>query len=326
MQSKISGNVLIVGGAGYVGSHVNQLLCQKGYQTVIFDNLSRGSKENVVGGEFVQGDLGNIEELNDLFKKYSFDAIIHFAALTDVGESFKSPSAYYQENVVNSLNLINKAVENKVKAFVFSSSAAIFGLPTTQTIAEDHPCQPINPYGQTKLIVETILSDYDSAYGLKSCCLRYFNAAGNDPTGKIHSLFSRQKNLIPLIFQSLRENTPLTIYGTDYPTKDGSCIRDYIHVADLAEAHFQGLNKILSENASCHYNLGNGQGYSVKEVIDAVEKTTGLKINVIKGPRRPGDPPVLVANSEKAKHELGWTPKYPDLETIIAHAWKAFST
>lgn len=323
MQPKL---VLIAGGAGYVGSHVNKLLCEKGYQTVVFDNLRRGSKKNIIAGKFVQGDTGNLQDLKELFDKHHFDAIMHFAALTDVGESFTSPDSYYQENVVNSINLLNLAVKHKVKAFVFSSSAAIFGLPQTETIAENHPCLPISPYGKSKLMVESILSDYDSAYQVKSCCLRYFNASGNDPEGIIHSLFDQQKNLIPLIFQSLKNKTPLTIYGTDYPTKDGTCIRDYIHVADLAEAHLRGLEKVLAENKSCQYNLGNGKGYSVKEVIETVEKITGLKVNVINGPKRQGDPAMLVANWEKALHELGWMPKYPDLETMIGHAWKVTGT
>lgn len=321
----MSKTILIVGGAGYVGSHVNKLLCEKGYQTVVFDNLSRGSRKNVTNGEFFLGDIGNRHDLATVFEKTHFDAVMHFAALTDVGDSFKNPAQYYHNNVANTLNLLEYVVAHHIKTFVFSSSAAIFGLPLTETIGEDHPCNPINPYGRTKLIVEMVLEDFDKAYGLKSCCLRYFNACGNDPEGKIHSLFSIQKNLIPLIFQSLHKETALTLFGTDYPTPDGTCIRDYIHVSDLAEAHLLGLEKLLQDNKSSSYNLGNGHGYSVKEVLAATEKISGKRVKTINGVRRPGDPPILLANAQKAKLELGWTPNYADLENMISSAWKSFT-
>lgn len=321
MQSKRKAIVLVVGGAGYIGSHVNQLLYQRGYFTVVFDNLSRGILSNVVGGDFILGDIGNQNDLAKLFSTYQFDAVMHFAGLTDVGESFIAPEKYYRENVVYALQLLNAAMQNGVKAFVFSSSAAIFGLPHSELIDESHPRDPISPYGNTKLMFERILSDYDTAHGIKSCCLRYFNAAGNDPELKIKSSFALQKNLIPLIFQSLQKHSPLTIYGTDYPTVDGTCIRDYIHVADLAEAHLKGLEKIFTDGKSCSYNLGNGRGYSVKEVLKTIETVSGLKVIANEGPRRPGDPPFLLADSNKAHKELGWAPRYPDLETMIRHAW-----
>ncbi len=321
MQSK---SVLIIGGAGYIGSHVNKLLCQEGFHTVVFDNLSRGKRQAVKMEDFVYGDLANRSDIASVFHSFQFDAVIHFAASTDVGESHRNPSLYYENNVGNTLNLLNASIANQVKAFVFSSSAAIFGLPQTATIAENHPCLPISPYGRTKLMVETILADYDEAYGLKSCCLRYFNACGNDPEGIIPSFCDIQKNLIPLIFKSLKTGQTFTIYGDDYPTHDGTCIRDYIHVADLAMAHLQGLKKILSDNHSSLYNLGNSNGYSVKEVLAAVEKVTGLKVKTAIGPRRPGDPPTLLANAEKAKRELSWIPKYPDLESMIWDSWKAY--
>jgi UDP-glucose 4-epimerase len=321
MQSK---TVLIVGGAGYVGSHVNKLLGQKGYRTVVFDNLSRGNRWAVVSGDFVQGDLDNRTELAELFLSYEFDAIMHFAALTDVGESTTRPARYYKNNVVNTINLLDAAIANNIKTLVFSSSAAIFGLPHTNTIAENHPCLPINPYGRSKLMVEEILSDYDAAYGLKSSCLRYFNACGSDPENHIPSFCDLQKNLIPLIFQSIKTGKPLTIYGDDYPTPDGTCVRDYIHVQDLAVAHLLCLEKLLADKTSSRYNLGNGRGYSVNEVLAAVEKVTDRQIKAVKGPRRPGDPPTLLANSEKAASELQWKPQYHSLESMISHAWKSY--
>ena len=320
MQPK---SVLIVGGAGYIGSHVNKLLCQRGYHTVVFDNLSRGNRQAVTS-DFFYGDLDNRQDLANLFQTYQFDAIVHFAALTDVGESQSRPALYYKNNVTNTLNLLDAALANKVETIVFSSSAAIFGLPQTETFAEDHPTLPINPYGRSKLMVESILADYDNAYGLKSCCLRYFNACGTDPEGGIPSFCDKQKNLIPLIFQSLKTGNKLTIYGEDYPTSDGTCIRDYIHVTDLAEAHLLCLEKLWADRTSSNYNLGNGRGYSVKEVLAVVEKISNQKIKIVSGERRPGDPPTLLANADKARRELNWTPRYQNLETMISHSWKAY--
>jgi len=316
--------ILVVGGAGYIGSQVNKLLNQRGYHTVVFDNLSRGNKNAVIAGDFALGDMANLADLENVFHSYKIHAVMHFAAFTDVGESFIHPSRYYQNNVVNTLNLLNTMLQHHVKYFIFSSSAAIFGLPQEKSINEEHPTLPINPYGHTKLMVETILKDFDHAYGLKSCCLRYFNAAGGDPEGAIKSFKRKETNLIPLVLRSLQDpNGKITIYGIDYPTIDGTCIRDYIHVYDLSEAHITGMEKLLAGTPSSFYNLGNGNGYSVREVIQAAEKVTGLPVNVVEGDRRPGDPSVLVANAQKAHKELNWKPKYPDLEKMIQHAWQA---
>lgn len=317
-------NILIVGGAGYIGSHVNKVLHDRGFNTVVFDNLSRGNKNAVIAGDFIEGDMANMTDLQKVFGNFSFDAVMHFAALTDVGESIHQPSMYYQNNVVNTLNLLNSMIQHKVKYFIFSSSAAIFGMPQSKTIKEDHPCNPINPYGQTKLMVEHILKDFDQAYGLKSCSLRYFNAAGGDPDGVIKYTKRKENNLIPLVLNSLKsDNGKVTIFGNDYPTNDGTCIRDYIHVYDLADAHIKGMDKLFTGGASSFYNLGNGQGYSVKDVLKAAEEVTGKKVHAIEGSRRAGDPPVLVADAKKAHQELNWDPKYPKLETIISHAWNA---
>lgn len=323
-----SKTLLVIGGAGYVGSYVNKRLQQEGYETVVYDNLSRGHRSNVVCGSFIQGDLADLSTLESLFKQHTFAGILHFAAYTDVGESVTNPYIYYQNNVSNTLNLLHFAVKYGVKAFVFSSSAAIFGLPLKDLIDEEHPCAPINPYGRTKWFLEMILADFDRAYGLKSCCLRYFNAAGADPEGEIKLQLRKETNLIPLLLRSLQEpKQKVTLFGSDYPTPDGTCVRDYIHLYDLAEAHIKGLEQLFASStsqqaASTAYNLGNGHGFSVKEVIDAVERVTGLPLQIVNGARRPGDPPVLVANAKKAEHELGWKPRYPDLDTMIAHAYR----
>lgn len=316
--------ILITGGAGYIGSHVNKRLYEHGYETIVIDNLSRGNKNSVCFGSFFNGDIGNKKDLKAIFENNIIDGIIHFAALTDVGESVSNPAIYYHNNVTNTLNLLNFALEYHVKAFVFSSSAAIFGIPQKQFVDEEHPCIPINPYGQTKLMIENILENYDRAYGLKSCCLRYFNAAGGDPEGHIKLFPRKENNLIPRLLNSLRNPSQIfTLYGTDYPTEDGTCIRDYIHVFDLADAHIKGLERLLKNNISCAYNLGNGSGFSVKAVIEAVEKVTCCKLNIIEGEKRPGDPAFLIANAKKAQLELNWKPRYIQLEDMIEHAYKA---
>lgn len=316
--------ILIAGGAGYIGSHVNKRLHQHGYSTVVIDNLSRGHQHSACYGEFFQGDIGNAEDLEQIFQSHKIEGIMHFAAHLDVGESVINPYHYYHNNVSNTLNLLEFAIRYDVKAFVFSSSAAIFGLPQNASIDEMHPQKPINPYGRTKLMMETIFSDFDHAYGLKSCCLRYFNAAGADPEGEIRLYPRKENNLIPRLLKSLKDPAhTFTLYGTDYPTIDGTCIRDYIHVNDLADAHVKGLERLFATSNSCAYNLGNGRGFSVKEVIAAVEKVTGSRLNIIEGKRREGDPPVLIANSARAKRELEWTPNFPQLEAMIAHAYAA---
>ncbi|MGM0439774.1 MAG: UDP-glucose 4-epimerase GalE [Chlamydiota bacterium] len=315
--------ILIAGGAGYIGSHVNRMLNRLGYKTVVFDNLSRGNSEAVNCGTLVIGDLANSQDLEKLFSQHKIDAVMHFAAYTAVGESVEDPAIYYRNNVVNTLNLLDAMVAHDIKNFIFSSTAAIFGTPQQELVSENHPTIPINPYGTTKLMVEKILSDYDQAYGIKSACLRYFNAAGGDPLGKALNYNLQSTNLIPVILNCLAQHKPLQIFGTDYPTPDGTCIRDYIHIDDLGSAHIIALQQLLRKEKSLHYNLGNGTGFSVREVITATEKVTGQKIDYIEAPRREGDPPILVAGSSKARQELQWKPRYPDLESIIFHQWQA---
>lgn len=315
--------ILIVGGAGFIGSHVNKMVQHAGYQTLVFDNLSRSDPSTLLGSPFIQGDINDTQSLDMIFKHHSFDAVMHFAALIDVGESVRNPALYYQNNVSGTLNLLQAMLRHGVKKLIFSSTAAIYGNPQTSMIDENHPCRPINPYGYSKWMVELILRDFDQAYGLKSCCLRYFNAAGGDPEGKIKSYQIHTSNLIPLALKSIKTGSDVTIFGTDYPTPDGTCIRDYIHIEDLGAAHILGMKKLLDGSPSCVYNLGNGHGYSVKEVIHTAEYVTGQTIHVHEGIRRQGDPAVLVANAQKAMDELGWHPQYTSLETIIRDAWKA---
>lgn len=316
--------IMIVGGAGYIGSHVNEMLYLKGYQTIVLDNLSHGSREAVLHGTFIEGDLSNPQLLDEIFSKYPIQAVMHFAALKNVGESVKEPLRYYENNVSNTLNLLSAMVKHRVNLMIFSSSAAIFGNPEKIPVEEEHPCSPINPYGSTKLFVENILRDFDQAYGIRFCSLRYFNAAGGDPEGKIKNYQKTDSNLIPVILRNILNGNPtITLFGTDYPTPDGTCIRDYIHIEDLGTAHISALEKLMSGSSSSFYNLGNGKGFSVREVIAAAEKVTGKKIEVIEGERRAGDPPILIASSMKANRELNWEPKYSSLETIIKHAWKA---
>lgn len=316
--------ILIIGGAGFIGSIVNKLLIEKGFNTIILDNLSQGACEALIGGTFILGDLGCREDLDKIFSHYKVDAVMHFAAFTDVGESVIDPAKYYENNVASTLTLLKAVRDWKIKYFIFSSSAAVYGLPQSEIITEEHPCAPINPYGTTKLMVEKILSDWDVAYGLKYTALRYFNAAGGDPDAQIKNYKKKENNLIPLVLRSLLNGSQVTLFGNDWPTKDGTCIRDYIHVWDLATAHLLALERLMNGEPSAIYNLGNGKGYSVKEVIQAAEKITGLSVKVNIGPRRPGDPPFLVASSSKAQKELHWKPEYPDLESMVDHAWKSY--
>lgn len=316
--------VLIVGGAGFIGSHVNKMLHQAGYKTVILDNLSSGDRRAVTHGIFIEGDIADTRCLNHIFQTYPIAAVLHFAALIDVGESILNPAGYYQNNVAATLNLLDAMRNHRINIFIFSSTAAVYGVPQENLISEQHPCRPINPYGESKLMVEKILRDYDHAYGFKSCCLRYFNAAGGDPEGEIKNFKKKESNLIPIALQSLtKPEGTLTIFGTDYPTSDGTCVRDYIHVWDLAAAHIKAMEKLMAGSNSSFYNLGNGSGFTVREVISAVEKTTGKKLKVLEGGRRPGDPPILVADANKAKKELNWQPVYPSLELMVKHAWES---
>ncbi len=299
--------ILIVGGAG----------------TVVFDNLSFGHTDFVKWGIFHGGDLSNIDNIREVFKKYPIDAVMHFAAFTYVGESVEDPQKYYLNNLRNTLNLLQVMLEEEVKYFVFSSTCATYGNPEEIPITESHPQNPINPYGKAKLMVEQVLADYSQAYDLNYVSLRYFNAAGADPDAEIGELHEPETHLIPLILDAAtgrREN--IQIFGTDYPTPDGTCIRDYIHVMDLADAHIKALEYLQSGGESEVFNLGNGQGFSVREVIETARKVTGRKIEVEGVDRRPGDPPVLVGSSDKAREILDWNPQYHDLSLIIETAWK----
>lgn len=318
--------VLVVGGAGYIGSHVNEMLHRKGYQMVVLDNLSRGYRDTVLHGDFIEGDIADPEVLHRIFTHYRIDAVMHFAAFMNVGESMKEPLKYYINNVLGTLNLLEVMRQHRINHFIFSSSSTIFGVQQEEAITESHPCHPINPYGNSKLMIETVLHDLDHAYGLKFCCLRYFNAAGGDPRGEIKNYKVEQTNLIPIVLRSLQQpDGYVTIFGTDYPTPDGTCIRDYVHVEDLGTAHIAAMEQLFQGAPSACYNLGNGKGFSVREVIAAVEKVTGLSVKVVEGPRRPGDPAVLVADASKATRKLGWEPKYFHLEKIIEDAWRAMN-
>ena len=313
--------VLVVGGAGFIGSHVNEQLHKEGYDTIILDNLSQGNQKAVRHGLFIEGDITDSALLDQLFTTHAIDAVMHFAAFLDVGESVQEPLKYYQNNVAGTLNLLAAMHRHGVNTFVFSSTAAIFGIAEESCVAEEHACLPINPYGRSKLMVETILHDLDQAYGFRFCALRYFNAAAGDPEGKLKSFKKKDLNLIPIVLRSIQAGRAVTIFGTDYPTPDGTCIRDYIHVEDLASAHVIAMKALFSGASSTCYNLGTGRGFSVREVIAAAEKITGKKAEVIEGERRPGDPAILIADASKAREELSWRPRFCLLEEIIEHAW-----
>jgi UDP-glucose 4-epimerase len=314
--------ILVVGGAGYIGSHMVQLLVERGFDVVTFDNLVFGHREAVAGGEFLQGDLSDRDTLERVFATRRFDGVMHFAAYAFVGESVQDPAKYYRNNVVNTQNLLDAMRAHHVRNFIFSSTCAIFGEPQYVPIDEAHPKAAINPYGRTKWIVEQMLADYDQAYGLKSICLRYFNAAGADPQGRIGEEHEPETHLIPLVLQAASGvRSGITVFGRDYDTPDGTCIRDYVHVVDLAQAHLRALEQLLAGGGSQVFNLGNGRGFSVQEVIDTVRQVTGRPIKVVDGPRRAGDPARLVGDSRRARELLGWNPQFADIATIVEHAW-----
>jgi len=315
--------ILVVGGAGYVGSQMVRHLCRAGYHPVVLDNLSGGRREAFGPARLVVADLGDPGALNALMQAFDFKAVMHFASFIQVGESVADPAKYYDNNVGNTVRLLDAMVRHKIGCFIFSSTAAIFGEPEYVPIDEKHPKAPINPYGRSKLMVEQILNDFDRAYGLRSSCLRYFNAAGADPDALTGECHEPETHLIPLVLQAASgRRAAITVYGENYETPDGTCIRDYIHVCDLCDAHLLALEALLDGGASTHYNLGNGAGYSIMDVIAAAERVTGSAIARESGTRRPGDPPVLVADSTLAKAALRWTPKFADLDTIIEHAWQ----
>jgi len=320
-------NVLVTGGAGYIGSHCCKALSQRGFNPITIDNLVYGHKHFVKWGEFFKGDVGNAAHLKKCFSRYKIEALMHFAAYAYVGESVENPLKYYENNVRNTLELLRTALENDVKYIVFSSTCATYGEPQRIPIDEDHPLSPINPYGRTKRMIEEILKDYQAAFGLNYMSLRYFNAAGADPDAEVGEDHHPETHLIPLVLDVAASKRPaIKVFGTDYQTPDGTCIRDYIHVTDLARAHLMALERLLGGAGSNVYNLGNGQGFSVLEVIEHAKKITGKAIPVENADRRPGDPPVLIASNEKAVKELGWKPQYADLDDIIGTAWKWHQT
>jgi UDP-glucose 4-epimerase len=315
--------ILVAGGAGYIGSHMVKQLALAGNDVITLDNLSYGYRDAVKYGEFIEGDLGDNTVLDSIFKSGDIDAVMHFAGFIQVGESVIKPSMYYLNNVVNTLTLLDAMLRHKVMNFIFSSTAAIFGEPDYTPIDEKHTKQPINPYGHSKLMIEQVLDDYDKAYGLRSTCLRYFNAAGADPDGELGERHSPETHLIPLILQAASgRRDDIKVFGDDYETSDGTCVRDYIHINDLCDAHSLALNCMIKNDKSARFNLGNGKGFSVKQVINVVKEVSGKDFKVNIEPRREGDPAVLVADARLAKKELNWQPKFAELRDIVKTAWE----
>lgn len=317
--------VLVTGGAGYIGSHAVLALKQAGYSVVVLDNLVYGHRElveDVLKVELIVGDTCDRALLDQIFATRNISAVMHFAAYAYVGESVTDPAKYYHNNFVGTLTLLEAMLAASIKTFVFSSTCATYGVPETVPIPEDHPQNPINPYGATKLMIERVLKDFDPAYDFRSVCFRYFNAAGADPEGRLGEDHNPETHIIPLVLlTAMGQRESVSIFGTDYPTPDGTCVRDYIHVTDLAQAHVLGLEYLLKGGNSTFFNLGNGNGFSVREVIDTARQVTGKEIKTIECDRRPGDPPALVGSSDRARQVLGWNPQYADLKTILTHAW-----
>jgi UDP-glucose 4-epimerase len=315
--------IFVTGGAGYIGSHVVKALGEKGYDVLVYDNLSKGFRDAVLHGKLVVGDLADTALLKRAIKDFKPDAVMHFAAFIEVGESVRDPLKYYRNNAANTLNLLDAMLEHGVRNFVFSSSAAVYGKPEKAPIRETEAVKPINPYGWSKAFVETVLEDLSRSSGLRYIALRYFNAAGADPGCRIGERHDPESHLIPLALKAAKgERENIRIFGTDYPTPDGTCIRDYIHVVDLAEAHLRALDHLLNNGASHALNCGYGHGFSVREVVRAVKKATGIDFAVEETARREGDPPVLVADNSKIKETLKWKPVHDDLEYIVKTAWE----
>ncbi len=315
--------ILVTGGAGYIGSHVVLSLQAAGFEVLVLDNLVYGHAEYVPPEILFKLDLEDRESLDKLLSSHPIEAVIHLAAYAYVGESVTKPAVYYRNNVYGTLCLLEAMVKAGIKSLVFSSTCATYGEPQHLPLTEDHPQHPINPYGFTKLVVEHMLRDFDRAYGLKSVAFRYFNAAGADPDGRVGEDHEPETHLIPLVLDVALKRRPLvTVFGTDYATPDGTCIRDYIHVTDLADAHVLGLKYLQTGGETAFLNLGNGSGFSVQEVIDTTERVTGTPIERQLGERRPGDPAVLVGSAARAREVLGWNPRFADLETIVSTAWQ----
>ena len=314
--------ILVTGGAGYVGAHACKALAARGYRPIVFDNLVYGHEAAVKWGPLEVGDIADRARLDAVIAEHQPQAVMHFAAFTYVGESVADPGKYYRNNVAGTLSLLEAMCDHRIGRLVFSSTAATYGMPDAVPIPETAPKAPINPYGQSKWTAEQMIADFAAAHGLRSVALRYFNAAGADPDGEIGECHDPESHLIPLAMQALTgDGPPLTLFGDDYPTPDGTCIRDYIHVADLADAHVRALERLDRRDGADAFNLGTGSGASVRQVLDAVERVAGKPVPHSIGPRRAGDPAELVSDPEKAMHELGWTPAMSDLDTIVATAW-----
>jgi UDP-glucose 4-epimerase len=315
--------VLLIGGAGYIGSHMAATLLDRGEDVVVLDNLATGFRDAVPGGEFILGDFGDHDILDRLFRTHRFDAVFHFASFTLVGESVAAPGKYYRNNVANTIGLLEAMIAHGVGTFIFSSSAAVYGDAATQPIREDVSCRPVNPYGRTKRIVEEMLEDFAPANGLKWCALRYFNAAGADAQGRLGERHDPETHLIPLVLQAASgRRESISVFGRDHPTPDGTCIRDYVHVGDLCDAHWLALARLRGGGPNRCYNLGAAKGHSVAEAIDAAARITGKAIRTADAPKRPGDPPALIADATRARDELGWRPRHSELHAIIEHAWR----
>lgn len=315
-------NILVTGGAGYIGSHACKALANAGYQPIVYDNLLYGHKWAVQWGPLIIGDISDQQKLREVFETYKPQAVMHFAAFAYVGESVHDPAKYYKNNVVGTIHLLEAMRESNIQSIIFSSSCATYGTPTQLPIPEDHDQNPINPYGKSKWMIEHVLADYEKAYGLQSISLRYFNAAGADPEGLIGESHDPETHLIPLVLDAASGKRPsITIFGDDYDTHDGTCVRDYIHVEDLAKAHVLALQALQEGQKTRAFNLGNGNGYSIKEIIESVERVTGLTVPVEMGPRREGDPASLIGSAETIKQQLGWNPRFPNIDDIIKTAW-----
>ncbi|HOW29915.1 MAG TPA: UDP-glucose 4-epimerase GalE [archaeon] len=319
-------NILVCGGAGYIGSHTVKELKESGHNPVVFDNLEAGHKEAILNTKLICGDLSDSQLLKETLIKEKIDAVIHFAGYLAVGESVKIPEKYYTNNVINTLNLLNCMKECNVNKIVFSSSAAVYGSPRRIPITEEDTLDPINPYGETKLIVEKMLKYFENAYGFHFVALRYFNASGADSSGNLGEDHNPETHLIPIVINAIINNQEIKIFGTDYETKDGTCIRDYVHVTDLAQAHVLAINHLITGGQSNIFNIGSGNGFSNKEIITVSEDIIGKKAIVNYTERRAGDPPILLADSTKIRKILGWSPKYSDIRTIISTAYNWHKT
>ncbi len=315
--------VLVIGGAGYIGSHMVRHLGKNNIEAIVFDNFEKGHREAVGSAPVFEGDLRNKADVSRVFETQDISAVMHFSAYSLVGESMQHPGMYYENNIGGTLNVLEAMKRAGVRHFIFSSTAAVYGEPVTIPIDEGHPAAPTNVYGETKLAVEKMLGWFDHVHGIKSVCLRYFNAAGADPSGEIGELHDPESHLIPLVLAAAGgQRDAISIFGDDYDTRDGTCVRDYIHVNDLADAHLRAIAFLSESGRSEVFNLGNGSGYTVKEIIDVAQKVTGCRVPVKKAPRRAGDPAVLIASSDKARRVLGWEPRLYDIETIVKTAWK----